>query len=48
MKVRDLTKLLGIKSRFNYESSLYNDTSINSQKDFLEENKVPTREGHLD
>ncbi len=49
MKAKVLAKMLGITKRYNYESALYKQKSkINSGKDFLVEEKLPTREGHLE
>lgn len=49
MKAKTLAKMLGIKKRYNYDSALYrHDYKESSQKDFLEEKKLSTREGHLE
>jgi len=49
MKAKSLAKILGITKRYNYESALYKETSaVSNSKDFLVEEKLPTREGHLE
>jgi len=49
MKTKTLAKLLGITTRYSYESALYqHDHMKNRKKDFLVEKKLPTREGHLE
>ncbi|MBI9012941.1 MAG: hypothetical protein JEZ08_11970 [Clostridiales bacterium] len=49
MKAKGLAKMLGIINRYSYEGALYNhDHMKNRKKDFLEETKLPTREGHLE
>lgn len=49
MKSKTLAKLLGISSRYSYESDLYtNKNSEIKSKDYLQENKLATRQGHLE
>ncbi len=49
MKSKTLAKLLGITSRYSYESDLYTNTnSATKSKDYLQENKVATSQGHLE
>jgi len=49
MKAKTLAKFLGIKSRYSYESDLYtNSNSATKSKDYLQENKVATSQGHLE
>lgn len=49
MKANALSRILGLKKQFNYERKLYiTDHTEIDQHDIIVENKLITRQGHLD